>query len=117
MCEELPKMIRIMPDYGPSYASDEDACIYDVADCFSDHPRIAEIREIEDGLYGLASRVDSGEADDNPDFPWDELNERGLALTRQLTDILKGLRIPVVYRALTKVDGENYIEEIVVGNS
>lgn len=54
MWEELPKIIRIMPDYGPNYASDEESCAFDIADCFSDHPRIAEIRAIEDGLYGLA---------------------------------------------------------------
>lgn len=117
MCEELPKIIRIMPDYGPSYASDEKYCALDVADCFTDHPRFAEIRAIEDQLYGLANWIDSGDADDNPNFPWDEFNARGLALTKQLAGLLKGSGIPVFYRALSKIDGESHIEEIPAGNS
>lgn len=105
-----------MPDYGPSYASDEEACVFDVADCFSDHPRIAEIRAIEDELYGLSSWVDSGEADGNPNFPWDDLNKRGPALVKRLADLLKGSGIPVVYRAFSWTDGESHIEEIIVGS-
>lgn len=84
-----------MPDYGPSYASDEDSCAFDVTDYFSDHPQIREIREIEDQLYGLACWIDSGEADNNPDFPWDEFDNKGLKLTKQLAEELKD--IPIVY--------------------
>jgi hypothetical protein len=69
MNDELPKMIKIMPDYGPCYASDEEGCVIDITDYFEDHPNIEKIREIENQLYGLASWIDSGEPDDNPAFP------------------------------------------------
>ena len=97
MDDELPKIIRIMPDYGPCYASDEDYGMIDVADCFNDHPDIEEIREIEKQLYGLANWIDKAEVDNAPDFPWDELDEKGLALTNRLSRILSNTGIPVVY--------------------
>jgi len=98
MNDELPKIIRIMPDYGPTYASDEDHCVFSLTSCFENHPRIEEIRKIEDQLYGLACWIDSGEADINPDFPWDELDKKGLELTKLLSETLGDTAIPIVYR-------------------
>ena len=30
MQDDMPTQIRIMPDYGPSYAHDEDGCVFDI---------------------------------------------------------------------------------------
>ena len=72
MDNELPKIIRIMPDYGHCYASDEYYFAFDVINYFENHSKIKELRNIEDQLYGLACWIDSGEADNNPNFPWDK---------------------------------------------
>jgi len=97
MEEYFPKIIRIMPDYGLCYASDEEHCAFDVADLFENHPRFHEIQEIENQLYGLADWIDSGEADNNPQFPWKEFDKKGLELTKRLSQILKDIEIPIVY--------------------
>jgi len=98
MSDWRPKKIRIMPDYGPSYASDEDGDVFDLSDCFADHPRLAEIKEIEDQLYGLADWINSGAPDNDPEFPWADLDEKGLALAKRLARLLSDLGIPVFYQ-------------------
>jgi len=70
----------------------------DVADCFKDHPGIEEAREIENQLYGLADWIDKADVDNAPDFPWEELDEKGLALTTRLSQPLSDTAIRVVYR-------------------
>ena len=97
--EELPKIIRIMPDYGPSYASDEEYCSFDLSGCLIEGVDAAAIQEIEDQLYVLANRIDSGEADGNPNFPWEEIDRRAYALTVQLAVLLKDHPVQVFYRS------------------
>jgi len=111
---ELPKIIRIMPDYGPCYASDEDYCAFDLTNYFENHPRIEEIREIEDQLYGLACWIDSGEPDTNPNFPWYELDKKGLELTKLLSKILGDTGIPIVYRFHYNNPNRSRGEEVIV---
>ncbi len=97
MDDYFPKVIRIMPHYGPCYASDEEGCVFDVTSIFENHPAIEKIQEIENEFYGLAVWIDYGEADNNPNFPWQEFNAKGLELSRRLAIVLKGCGLPIIY--------------------
>jgi len=96
--QERPTIIKIMPDYGPCYASDEESCAFDISGVFSDHPNIDAIKEIEEELYGLATWIDSGEADNNPEFPWADFDAQALTLSKAMSRLLGDTGIPVIYR-------------------
>ena len=103
-----------MPHYGPCYASDEDGGIFDVTSIFENHPDIEEIQKIENEFYGLAAWIDSGEPDNNPDFPWQNFNARGLELSRKLASLLKGCGLPIIY--CMQCHGNQLPEEIIVSD-
>lgn len=99
--EEIPpKLIYILPDYGPSYANDEDHCALNITSCFDDHPNIAVIRDIEEQLYGLASWLDYELAlvDDKSAFPWKEYEKEVFQLAQAMADALGDVGIPIYYR-------------------
>ena len=108
----FPKVIRIMPHYGPCYASDEEGCVFDVTSIFENHQNIIEIQDIENEFYGLAMWIDSGDADNNPNFPWQEFNDKGLELSKRLAVLLQGCGLPIIYRA--QLPGNQPPEEILV---
>lgn len=97
MQDELPKVITIMPDYGPTYASDESGCAIEVAEEFAHHPNIETIKKIENQLYNLAYEIDSGKADNNPDFPWQEHEQETQLLTEKLRQALADTGVSIVY--------------------
>lgn len=92
-----PTRITIMPDYGDTYAWDEDNGAIDLVSCFPDHPQVEEIKKIDSRLERLASRL--WEADDLGDrFPWEELHQETEALAGRLAELLKGSGVQVECR-------------------
>ncbi|MDQ6965699.1 MAG: hypothetical protein Q9M23_02105 [Mariprofundaceae bacterium] len=95
--EDRPKHITIMPDYGNTYAWDEENCAIGIAECFPYHPEIEEIREIESKLEDLAGWL--WEADDlGVKFPWRELHREAEAIAERLAGLLQGTGVSVQYR-------------------
>ncbi len=96
MQDDMPTQIRIMPDYGPSYAHDEDGCVFDVTCYFEDHPNIEQIRRIEARLYGWASLLETCVRTNQP-IPWQRIEDGAQALTIELATALGDIGIPIYY--------------------
>lgn len=97
--EGSPILIRIMPDYGPSYAEDQNHTVLDISSYFEGHPKIQLIRDLENQLYALAAQIDDGLTDSNPDFPWEKHDKEAFELAKTLAQVLGETGIPVYYRS------------------
>jgi len=62
----------------------------------------------------LTCWIDSGEADNNPNFPWDKLDRKGLALTKLLSQTLGDIGVPIVYRFHYNNPNHSDGEEVIV---
>lgn len=96
MQDDMPTQIRIMPDYGPSYAHDEDGCVFDITSYFEDHPNIEQIQRIESRLYGWASLLETC-AMTKQAIPWQRIEGGALALSIELASALGDIGIPIYY--------------------
>lgn len=96
MDDDMPQLIRIMPDYGPSYAHDEEGCVFDVTSYFEVHPNIEQIQQIESQLYGWASLLETRAMTEQP-IPWQTIEDSALALTIELAAALGDIGIPIYY--------------------
>lgn len=93
-----PKLICIMPDYGPCIATDEDELVCDIAHFFESHPQAEAITAIEDKLYGLAQRLEIDDPTDNPYFCWVTFHATALTLAQQLSILLADTDVVVSYK-------------------
>lgn len=116
MDDDLPKLIRIMPDYGPSYAEDEHQSVLDISNYFEAHPKIQVIRDIESKLYALAVQIDDRVADENPNFPWEQHDREAFELAKALAHTLGETGIPIFYRPHYNNPSARKSEEILVSN-
>ncbi|MFK5892847.1 MAG: hypothetical protein QM504_06475 [Pseudomonadota bacterium] len=100
--DELPKIIRIQPFYGPSYASDGDGLDIEVTEYFLNHPNIEKIKLSVSELYYLAECIHFGESgfgspDKNPNYPWHVIDQKGLQLTQNLVDAIGQTETSIYY--------------------
>ncbi|NUN24386.1 MAG: hypothetical protein HUU09_13130 [Candidatus Jettenia caeni] len=86
--------IKIMADYGNAYAWDQEGVCIGLSYNFPEREVVAQIeKELEEWSGWFISPID-----ENINFPWDDFNEKGLALTKRLKEVIKDTGIPVFYK-------------------
>jgi len=89
-----PKRIKIMADYGGAYAWDEDGGCIEIYDYFPQYP---ELKRIEDELKLWSDWFWAEAEQDDPDFPWDRFNKKGIRLAKEIAKVMKDADIKITY--------------------
>lgn len=93
----MPKLIRIMPDYGSEYGFDEDGGVIRLTLIFEAHPNINRITEIERELLWLADWIEYCEYIGKK-VPWEKIDAKGVKLAQEMAIVLGDIGIPIVYQ-------------------
>ena len=98
--EQIPQSLNIYPDYGSTYAWDQDGGCVSIAECWPDIPEIADLQERLIAWAETYERTQSGEQ------PFIELYDRndiegycarGKVLATELARLLAPKRVPVSF--------------------
>ena len=105
--EDLPPTkLKIMADYGPSYAWNENGAATIIADYFTGHPQYEQLKALENALEEWAGSLYENE-DKPAGFTLEKFDKIGLSLAQQLADLLSdyGVLVTFVHEAKLRNKG------------